>query len=612
MQDMNRKYIFVTIFVFVFSFFFLTFGFCAFTSDLTINDVGVTVRQPLDVRVTGLYLNDISSGVVVNNQDYNTKRIMSDIVLPENGFITYKIEFTNYTTCPVYLLQITGLAGNLKYEIDVNRDDKYSLSDLFIEKEYGIRELFVTISYKDNGYNSENEQISLDFGFYFESSYTIVFHSENGMLPFEYQQLEYIETTGTEWINTNYIPNSNTTIELKVAGMTKKHAALYCARTTQTLESFTAFLLYGTDLRVDFGTSQTQIGTYEIGVPYIYKHNKRNVYVNNEFLATVPNEIFNAKYNMYLLASHVSEDVAANIGDTRLYYVKIWDNDTLVRDFIPCYRKSDGDVGLYDLVNNEFYFKSSEEMKDLFAAADIIVSRAGANAICELLALKKPNILIPFEDGVTYTVDGMKYGTCTIDNKGNVSYTLKSTNMKESENFYTVAKITGDPTYAEEVVYYQVEKTTFIPATAIYYEDTFDTITYTDGKVATNYDNTENQFGVWMTDGTQPTTLKQTTDITDSEANPYGYETNYMSFADYSGGSIHYVDVSTKNNPSSKYSGGSGAAWPTANFTFTGTGFDVISIDSIGKPLNVHTKLFSQKEIINVENLKNLETRLNG
>lgn len=35
------------------------------------------------------------------------------------------------------------------------------------------------------------------------------------------------------------------------------------------------------------------------------------------------------------------------------------------------------------------------ELKDLFAMADVVVSRAGANAICELLALKKPNILIP-------------------------------------------------------------------------------------------------------------------------------------------------------------------------------------------------------------------------
>ena len=35
------------------------------------------------------------------------------------------------------------------------------------------------------------------------------------------------------------------------------------------------------------------------------------------------------------------------------------------------------------------------DLKDVLAMADIVVSRAGANAICELLALKKPNLLIP-------------------------------------------------------------------------------------------------------------------------------------------------------------------------------------------------------------------------
>lgn len=35
------------------------------------------------------------------------------------------------------------------------------------------------------------------------------------------------------------------------------------------------------------------------------------------------------------------------------------------------------------------------ELKDLFAMADLVISRAGANSICELLALKKPNLLIP-------------------------------------------------------------------------------------------------------------------------------------------------------------------------------------------------------------------------
>lgn len=37
----------------------------------------------------------------------------------------------------------------------------------------------------------------------------------------------------------------------------------------------------------------------------------------------------------------------------------------------------------------------NKELRDVFAATDIVISRAGANAICELLALRKPNLLIP-------------------------------------------------------------------------------------------------------------------------------------------------------------------------------------------------------------------------
>lgn len=43
------------------------------------------------------------------------------------------------------------------------------------------------------------------------------------------------------------------------------------------------------------------------------------------------------------------------------------------------------------------YVKS--DLKDLFAMSDVVISRAGANAICELLALKKPNLLIPLVAG---------------------------------------------------------------------------------------------------------------------------------------------------------------------------------------------------------------------
>lgn len=49
-------------------------------------------------------------------------------------------------------------------------------------------------------------------------------------------------------------------------------------------------------------------------------------------------------------------------------------------------------AGLEGYVQFEYIKK---EMCDLMTAADIIISRAGANAICEILALNKPNLLVP-------------------------------------------------------------------------------------------------------------------------------------------------------------------------------------------------------------------------
>ena len=66
--------------------------------------------------------------------------------------------------------------------------------------------------------------------------------------------------------------------------------------------------------------------------------------------------------------------------------------------------KENGDVikliKAYITIDDEIsaeYVKA--ELKDIFAMADVVISRAGANAICELLALKKPNVLIPLMAG---------------------------------------------------------------------------------------------------------------------------------------------------------------------------------------------------------------------
>ena len=44
-----------------------------------------------------------------------------------------------------------------------------------------------------------------------------------------------------------------------------------------------------------------------------------------------------------------------NPSNLKVYTCKIWDNDVLVRDFIPVKRIGDGEVGMFDAVNRVFY-----------------------------------------------------------------------------------------------------------------------------------------------------------------------------------------------------------------------------------------------------------------
>lgn len=71
--------------------------------------------------------------------------------------------------------------------------------------------------------------------------------------------------------------------------------------------------------------------------------------------------------------------------------------DELLEDFqiVHLCGKDNVDNLLLDKKGYKQFEYVKTELKDLFAMTDLVISRAGANAICELLALKKPNILIP-------------------------------------------------------------------------------------------------------------------------------------------------------------------------------------------------------------------------
>ncbi len=180
------------------------------------------------------------------------------------------------------------------------------------------------------------------------------------------------------------------------------------------------------------------------------------------------------------------------------------------------------------------------------------------------------------------------FGTYIINKDGTVKYTPKTIQFTDAGSIYLCAKVEHDPTYKEGTVYYAFEKITIIPATTIYYEDDFEGngVTYTDGTIPTDETN-NNKYGIWQ-DATNslPTgvikgEIYQHADKPGAvDSNAYGYDSAYDECAMYSGYSSKYVTVSTKNNPNVTYSGGAGSSWPKAEFTFAGTGFDLISVTS--------------------------------
>lgn len=64
-------------------------------------------------------------------------------------------------------------------------------------------------------------------------------------------------------------------------------------------------------------------------------------------------------------------------------------------DVIHVCGKGNLDAGLADTAGYRQYEFLSDGLRNLYALSDVVISRAGANVICELLALQKPNILIP-------------------------------------------------------------------------------------------------------------------------------------------------------------------------------------------------------------------------
>ena len=163
----------------------------------------------------------------------------------------------------------------------------------------------------------------------------------------------------------------------------------------------------------------------------------------------------------------------------------------------------------------------------------------------------------------------LKYGTVVLTSDGyNSSLVYTRTDDKAINDAETIVL---DVTYKMGSSNITLQKTlTIIPATSVYYEDSFAQFTDGTGKASAAKWTTD-------TDGTaaKATTMQALTELGKMSADDvYGHDAAYADSTKLSMGSAHKVTV----NANMVKDWTDGSAWPFATFTFKGTGFDVISL----------------------------------
>jgi hypothetical protein len=180
---------------------------------------------------------------------------------------------------------------------------------------------------------------------------------------FEYTPLEYIQATGTQYIDTGYKPNNDTTVICKFYYENALDETLYGVWT-------------GGSKGTNFSANINKSGNWRFGNETIVGGNILNneKYINTIVTSTMGQEgllynsekvgsynlnDFQSNYTMYIFS--VNENGQAKyLCKNKIYSFQILENNKLVRDFVPALDEKDV-ACLYERVEDEFYYNQGTQ-----------------------------------------------------------------------------------------------------------------------------------------------------------------------------------------------------------------------------------------------------------
>jgi len=184
----------------------------------------------------------------------------------------------------------------------------------------------------------------------------LMIHSSHGsVLPDEYQEVQWLRGTGTQYCETAFSPyyDSNTFIgiscDLTVLNFTTSEVRIDCRIPTNNQNYGFALSASGQkNLTIRYPNSGTGFNLSSYDVPFdIHALLKQNICsVNNQIESIEPVQ-FTTADKILIGAYQGTFGIVPWNTDTLIKKVTIYDNDDIVSEIIPCTRKSDGKAGFY-------------------------------------------------------------------------------------------------------------------------------------------------------------------------------------------------------------------------------------------------------------------------
>lgn len=181
-------------------------------------------------------------------------------------------------------------------------------------------------------------------------------------LPKEFQKVEWIGNTSASYINSGIECTSDLAVRFKFSCSTNQNFA-FCGG-IYLPDGPTYFRHHCSPYNNNFYWIQYNDSTipsirHSFSVNTVYEtfvdpvNGIANINGDNQTFAPLPSGLTTGKG--YGILGRVASNVARQQRNAQVYYFQFYRNGKQIGNFIPCYRKSDGEIGMYDTVTKAFF-----------------------------------------------------------------------------------------------------------------------------------------------------------------------------------------------------------------------------------------------------------------